>query len=327
MKPSHLVRVVAPAVAAFALLAGSAAAATPPLPTVHGGGTASLFATGPDTPTSFAFGKGHVFVSDGTIPAGGVDVVKAGVATKLPSSLIGSFGVTWHAGALYVSALTTIQKWSGWNGTTFTKQKTIFNAPKGFPGFNGLAFGANGRLYVGVDVGQKNDHGPATAPYQYDVLSMTASGHDLKIVAKGIRQPWQFAFPAHSNSPFVSDLGQDTGAKNPPDFVLRVKPHQNYGFPKCNRIKAKPCKHFTKPFKRFAPHTSVMGLAIMGKRLYMSEFPGKVVSMSLKGGPVKTVATGFTGTIVGLGAHAGSLYVGQTSTAPGTSGYVFKITP
>jgi glucose/arabinose dehydrogenase len=331
LKRSHLVRVIAPAVAAFGLIAGSAAAANPPLPTVSGGGTASLAAVGPGTPTAFAFGKGQVFVSDGTLPGGGVDVIKAGVATKLPGSPIASFGVAWHKGTLYVSALAQIQAWSGWNGTSFTKKQTIFKGSKQFPGLNGLAFGGNGRLYVGVDVGQKNDHGPATAPYQYDVLSMTTTGHDLKIVAQGIRQPWQFAFPAGSSSPFVSDLGQDSGAKNPPDFVLRVKPGQNYGFPKCNHIKAKPCRGFAKPWKTFAPHSDVMGLAILGKRLYMTEFgaatPQRVVSVPLKGGHVKTVATGFTGPVVGLGARGHSLYVGQVSTGQASSGYVFKVTP
>ena len=47
-----------------------------------------------------------------------------------------------------------------------------------------------------------------------------------------------------SSSPFVSDLGQDSGAKNPPDFLLRVRRGQAYGFPQCNWTKAKACKGF-----------------------------------------------------------------------------------
>ena len=68
-----------------------------------------------------------------------------------------------------------------------------------------------------------NDHGPATlSPHLYDILSFNANGKGLKVFASGIRQPWQMAFPKGSSSPFVSDLGQDSGAKNPPDFILRV---------------------------------------------------------------------------------------------------------
>ena len=65
--------------------------------------------------------------------------------------------------------------------------------------------------------------------------------------------------------------------------MLRVKQGQNYGFPKCNWVKASACASFATPFKMFAPHSDVMGLGIIGKRLYMSEFGGstapRVVSM------------------------------------------------
>ena len=69
--------------------------------------------------------------------------------------------MTWHKGALYVSggAVTKkgiawqLQAWSGWNGKKFAKQKVIWTAPKGLDGLNGIAFGPDGRLYVGVDVG------------------------------------------------------------------------------------------------------------------------------------------------------------------------------
>ena len=239
-----------------------------------------------------------------------------GTAKLVPGSPKFSFGVVWHKGTLYVSAGSKLLAWSGWNGTKFAKQKTFYKAPKQFPGFNGLAFGANGRLYAGVDVGRHNDHGPATAPYQYDVLSFNTAGGKPQIVAKGIRQPWQMAFPAGSNKPFVSALGQDSGATNPPDFLLAVKQGQNYGFPKCNWLVPSKCKNYAKPFKSFSSHTDVMGVAINGKRLYLSEFgccggPPQVVSMPMSGGKVKPLVTGFVAPIVGLGIHNGVLYVGD----------------
>ncbi|MBV8987045.1 MAG: hypothetical protein JO372_00655, partial [Solirubrobacterales bacterium] len=57
--------------------------------------------------------------------------------------------------------------------------------------FNGLAFGADGRLYVGVDVGLTNDHGPKKS-LRYDILRFNAAGKNMKVFATGIRQPWQF---------------------------------------------------------------------------------------------------------------------------------------
>ena len=161
----------------------------------------------------------------------------------------------------------------------------------------------------------------------YDILSLNANGSGLKIFATGIRQPWQMAFEKGSNDPFVSALGQDKGAKNPPDFVLRVHQHDNYGFPKCNWTKGSPCAGYTKPFQTFAPHTDIMGMAIIGKKLYMTSFlgttgkAGEVFSMPLTGGKLTPVVTGFVGPTVGLGTDGHSLYIGELT------GQVFKVTP
>ena len=163
----------------------------------------------------------------------------------------------------------------------------------------------------------------------YDILSIKPNGKGLKVFATGIRQPWQLAFPTGSSSPFVSDLGQDKGANNPPDFVLRVKQGDNYGFPHCNWIVPSKCGGYTKPFQRFGPHTDIMGLAIIGKRLYMTSFlgstgkgpGGEVLSMPLSGGTAKPIVKGFVAPTVGLGVRGSSLYVGELT------GQVFRVTP
>jgi glucose/arabinose dehydrogenase len=327
------------AVATSALAAGP-----PPPPTATNGHQVQLVASGLHTPTSFAFGAGQVFEGDGGAetanpPNGGVFVLKNGTGTLIPGSPVFVGGLAWHKGALYVSGgvLTAkgpkwqIQKWTGWNGTTFTSQKAIYTAPKGFQGFNGIAFGADGRLYVGVDTGllNNNDHGPATlSPYLYDILSMKTNGKGLKVFATGIRQPWQMAFPKGSSSPFVSDLGQDKGAKNPPDFILRVHKGDNYGFPACNWTSASKCAGFAKPFQQFGPHTDLMGMVIMGNRLYTTSFTGigakgagEVLSLPLKGGKLKPLLKGFVAPTVGLGGNGGWLYVGELT------GQVYRVRP
>ncbi|HEY2258703.1 MAG TPA: hypothetical protein VGH45_03280 [Solirubrobacteraceae bacterium] len=331
--------------AAGAVFAASAAAAPPgpPPPTATGGQKVTQVASGLSTPTSFAFGGGTVFEGDGGAsngpPNGGVYVLKGGTGTKLAGSPQFVAGLAWHKGALYVSAgfLTPkgakfqLLKWSGWNGSTFTKRRAIYTAPKKFDGFNGIAFGPDGRLYVGVDVGltNNNDHGPARTPYVYDILSIKPNGKGLKVYATGMRQPWQLAFAPGSRVPFVSNLGQDKGPKNPPDFVLKVRKGDNYGFPQCNWIQKSKCKGFTKPFKFFGPHQDIMGLAVIGKRLYMTSFLGSsgkgpggaVFSMPLSGGRLKPVLTGFVAPTVGLGASGKTLYVGELT------GQVFKVNP
>ena len=319
----------------------------PPLPTSTNGHRVQLFASGLKTPTSFAFGDGSVFEGDGgnsegsAPPNGGVFLLKGGNATEIAGSPQFVAGLAWHKRALYVSGgsvtskgvVWRLQKWTGWNGTTFKTQRSIYRAPKKFDGFNGIGFGANGRLYVGVDVGltDGNDHGPATtSPHVYQILSLTPNGKHLKVFARGMRQPWQMAFPGGSNSPYVTDLGQDAGAKNPPDFILRVRAGQNYGFPKCNHTSAKACKGFATPFRKFGPHTDLMGIGLHRSRLYLTSFLGRkakgpggeVFSMSLKGKsfkPLKPLITGFVAPTVGLGIHGGYLYVGELT------GQVFRL--
>jgi hypothetical protein len=149
-----------------------------------------------------------------------------------------------------------------------------------------------------------------------------------------MRQPWQLAFPAGSSSPFVSDFGQDEPAsiqKTVPDFILRVRAGQNYGFPNCNWIVATKCTKFATPFKFLAPHTDPGGLGIIGNRLYLSEFgfvlPAKVQSIPVSGGALKTLLTGFKGEqFIALGTNGGWVYVGEPTTAPGT-GRVFRVKP
>jgi glucose/arabinose dehydrogenase len=325
-----------------------AASGPPPPPKATNGHTVQLVASGLHTPTSFAFGAGQVFEGDGGVesknapPNGGVFVLKNGTATELPGSPGFVAGLAWHDGALYISggSLTPtgpkwqLWKWSGWNGTTFATQKAIYTAPKKFQGFNGIAFGADGRLYVGVDTGllNNNDHGPSsTSPFVYDILSFKSNGTGRQVFATGIRQPWQMAFPKGSSSPFVSDLGQDSGAKNPPDFILRVHKGDNFGFPGCNWTSGSNCTGFAKPFQQFGPHTDLMGMVISGKRLYMTSFlgigakgTGEVLTMPLSGGKLTPLVKGFLGPTVGLGGNGGWLYVGQVGDAT-HPGLVYRV--
>ncbi len=329
-------------------LAATADAAGPPPPTSTNGKSVHLVAQGGGiaTPTSFAFGDHQVFEGDGGSssssgpPNGGVFLLKHGTGNKLAGSPNFVSGLAWRKGTLYVAGGSftaagprfKILAWSKWNGHRFRKRRAIYTAPKTFQGFNGLAFGPHGRLYVGVDVGllNNNDHGPAnTSPYLYDILSMKHNGKDLKVFAQGMRQPWQMVFPAHSGSPYVSDLGQDTPTKvanKSPDFLLRVNAGDNYGFPKCTWRFPKLCKGFSTPLRMFSPHTDVMGLGIIGGRIYMSEFVGNqgksglVVSLPLSGqGAPKTLLTGFVAPVVGLATHKGWVYVGELT------GQVFRV--
>jgi glucose/arabinose dehydrogenase len=349
MRIRSLATAAATAAAALGGLGVSSAIAAqgpPPPPKATGGQKVTMLAAGLHTPTAFAYGHGTLFEADGgpdssKVPQGGVYAIKHGTATELKSPLVFSAGLAWHHGALYLSGAYlgkagptwVIEKWSGFNGTRFASQKVLYTAPKGFGGFNGIAFGPDDRLYVGDDVGltDGNDHGPATtSPHVYEILSMTAAGKDVTTFASGIRQPWQMVFPVGSSSPLVSDLAPDKGKyRNGLDQVLKVSSGDDFGFPDCSPLMGTPCPDAPAAFATFTPHTDIMGLAIIGHTLYMSSFAGigarakagEVLSMPLSGGTPKPVLTGFVAPVVGLGAHGATLYVGELT------GQVFSIRP
>ncbi|HWD65408.1 MAG TPA: hypothetical protein VG405_09560 [Solirubrobacteraceae bacterium] len=347
---------VASVVAAVSGVAGASAATGAPAPKTYQGAKVAQYATGQGNLTSFAWLNGTMFAGDSgnsqSLPNGGLDVIKNHVVVRIPSPLVFVAGLAVRNHVLYISGAQfgsqgpefQILAWSGWNGATFTHQRVVYTGPQGFQGFNGLAFAPNGRLLVGVDVGllNGNDHGPAsTSPYVYDILSMNTSGKNVKVFAKGIRQPWQMAFAKGDSSPFVSALGQDCTGANPcastappanvPDFILHVKQGQNYGFPKCNRTKGSPCKGYAKPFKTLRPHFDPMGIAVVGKTLYITSFlgpkfqGGALYSMPITGGKLKPVVTGFPAGTDALAAHSGALFVGGSTEATNT-GVVYKVT-
>ena len=328
---SRLVRLAtAGAVALGVYVLGAAAANAQPLPISSNGNAVTLVASGLGTPTSFAFGDGAVFEGDGgnstgPIPNGGVFHLTGGVGVLLADSPQFVSGITWHDNALYVAGGTVtstgpvwqLQRWSGWNGTSFSSRQVLITAPPGFDGTNGIGFGANGRLYLGVDVGltDGNDDGPPTlSPFLYDILTFNKNGGDPRVFATGIRQPWQMAFLPGSNDPFVSDLGQDTNEPEPDDFLLHVSEGQNYGYPDHTPL----WSGTPGPFQAFPPHTDVMGVGIFGSHIYLSEFgvqpPARVpqvVTIPLTGGTPHTLLSGFVAPIVGLGINGDRLYIGE----------------
>jgi glucose/arabinose dehydrogenase len=323
---SRTLKLLVVLLAALALPAATALAA--PSPTTARGSRLQLLAGGLNVTTAFAFGDGHVFAAAGgsedATTSGGVYLIQRGQAHLLPGSPDHVFGITWHRGSLYISARNELFAWSGFDGSRFNTQRTIYSAPPTFTNFNGLAFGADGRLYTGVSVGEI-DYGPVHSPFARDILSFSSTGKGPRVVARGMRQPWQMVFPRGSSSPYVSDLGQDRGATNPPDMILRIRPGQAYGFSRCNWTVVAACKGYARPFRLLTAHTDPMGIGIIGKRLYFAEYgvvrPPKVVSMPLRGGRLRTEASGFPNQIVGLGTHDGWVYVG------GQNGQIWRFRP
>lgn len=331
----HRARLARAAALALALVPLGAVAATaqdrgdgpPPPPRAAGGAQVETVAQGVPTPTQFAFAAdGTAFVAaagaeDGSGP-GGVYLLKDGRATAIPGAPRMVFGAAWKGDVLYLSSGPQILAARGWDGTRFAKIEPVFTGPKKFPGFNGIAIGPNGRIYAGVTMTERGDSRAVRAPYAQSVISMTTAGKQVKTVSRGLRQPWMLTFAPGQSSPLVTALGQENlGRRQPPDYVIRARQGQDYGFPTCNWSRPKACKGFAKPISLLPAHSSPMGIGVIGKKVYLALFTGvgrgpQVVSVPLKGGSKTTpVLSGFAAPVVALGTHDGYVWAGDVTGA------------
>ncbi len=323
------------AAGAAAIVAASAgsAAGPPPPPKAAGGQAVAVLARGVPTPTAFAFGAGQVFVAaagDEQHPkiTGGVYTLRGGQAAKFPGSPRAVFGLAFGKGTLYVSTGSAILAWSGWNGRSFKQKRVVTRGPGNFSGFNGLALGPDGRLYSGVSLGNRktDDFQHGATSYANGFLAIDTRTGRLELIATGLRQPWQAVFVPGLRGAVVDDLSQENlGRKRPPDRIVVAVPGSDFGFPDCP-AQPKSCGQYPKPFAVFPAHASPTGLGLVGKRLYVGLFGGtgkgpEVVAMSSKGGAYRPFLTGFVAPVVGVGGHAGRLYVGDLT------GSIYRVTP
>jgi glucose/arabinose dehydrogenase len=326
----RLTRTLWAALAGSLMLAATASAQGPPPPTAANGAAVQTVAQGVPTPTQFAFAGGTLFAAAGGSeepggPPGGVFVLKNGTATRVPNSPAAVFGVAWRKGKLYLSAGPKLLVWSKWNGTTFKKRKTLRQLPTKSAWWNGLAFGPDGRIYAGIGFNDKDEFTrPKNLPYNKSWVSIKTNGKGLRVVARGLRQPWMTTFV--NGRPFLSVLAQDNFDPPPPDWIVNPRQGQDYGYPKCNRSKPKPCRGYAKPFTTFPNHASPMGLGAIGKKLYVALFGGlgtgpTVVSVPLKGGDPTPFLTGYVAPVVALGVNKGWVYTGDLT------GAVYKVKP
>ncbi|MCO5316273.1 MAG: hypothetical protein M9938_08945 [Solirubrobacterales bacterium] len=320
-------RVIGFAVAAMAILAvalpTAASAIGPPLPKEVHGRKVSLYATGVAIPTQYAFAGRKTFIAGAKEgkPPGGIFVRRPGsrVAKKVPGTGPNAFGVAFRHGRLYVSTGNRLIVYRNWNGRRFLHKRNIFKRPrKSFTSLNGIAIGPDGRLYAGLSF--EFDHAASTRPLANGVISMKRSGRDVRVVSRGLRQPWMMTFVPGQRFPIVSDLAQDEPEGTlAPDLLVRARPNSDFGFPTCTWESGSPCDGFTKPlmvFPALDPSPSPMGLAARGRTVYVALFGGlgqgpEVVRTTPAGAEPKPVLTGFVAPVLSVASHHGFLYAGD----------------
>jgi glucose/arabinose dehydrogenase len=135
---------------------------------------------------------------------------------------------------------------------------------------------SHGRLYFGsgstCDACREHDPRSAT------ILSMHVDGSDLRVVARGLRNPYGLALQPGTGRLYASvNNRDDLGPNEPAETVVRVRKGADYGWPTCwpsyrRRRLVGSCRGVARPAAYLEPHSSADGIAFWRGALYVAEW-------------------------------------------------------
>ena len=264
------------AIVAAALLAPSAGA--PPVKiVVPAGYKVSTFAAGLEHPTAMAWGPGrrlYVTEDSGLVVVARRGSVKPAVVAR---GLLTPLGLAWRNRTLFVSDQGRLLRYS-LQGLALARGKVVVRRlPFGEHQQDNVVVGRGDRLYLGngstCDVCLERDRRSAA------ILSLKPNGTDVRVVARGLRNPFGLAFQPGTGRLYASVNGQDKlGTKQrpePAEGVVLVRDGAFYGWPRCwpsytKKRLAGRCRAVTAPVAYLEPHSSADGIAFWRGDLFVA---------------------------------------------------------
>ena len=299
------------------LVVTGAAGAAPALK-VPPGYRAEVFARGLDRPTAMAFGPGGSLY----VTQEGGEVVRLDRRGRRPKVILRGFrtplGLTWHHGALVVSAQGTL-----WRVRGGQRAPIVSRLPFGRHQQDNVV-SHRGRLYFGS--GSTCDVCRERSRLSAAVLSVGLNGRGLRVVARGMRNPYGLAVDPATGRLYASVNERDElGDREPAETIVAIARGRNFGWPRCwpsyrrKRLVGR-CAGITRPVAYLEPHSAPAGMAFWRGALYVTEWGEylkrthgrKLVRVLLRDGraaAVSTFATGFVHPIAALVDSSGALLV------------------
>jgi glucose/arabinose dehydrogenase len=228
---------------------------------------AEIYATGLERPTAMAYGPdGRLYVAEET-----GDVVAVRPNARRPRTFASGFptplGLAWRGRMLFVSAQGRLEKLQLRSGRAAARRVVLEGLPFGRHQQDSVVVGFDGRLYLGsgstCDACREKDARSAT------VLSVLPSGRDLRIVARGLRNPFGLAFQPGTERLFATVNGQDNlpdpSAPEPAEMLVLIRRGAHYGWPRCwpswsRKRMVGACEGVTRPVAYLETHSSADGL-------------------------------------------------------------------
>jgi glucose/arabinose dehydrogenase len=276
------------------------------------GYAASVYANGLTHPTALAFRPGGgLYVTEDT---GGLAVIARGRrrARTIARALGVPLGLVWlDRSHLVVSTQGKLLRLTiAPSGVVAAKKILLAHLPYGLhQQDNVVRF--RGRLYFGsgstCNACAEHDRRSAA------VLSVRPDGTGLRVVARGLRNPYGLVVDTKHNRILVSvngrdDLGSRTDPE-PAEMVVALRSRRNFGWPSCwpsaRLLKLSgSCQGVTPPLAYLEPHASADGMAFWHGTLYVAEwgqydshrFGRRLVRVRLRGpmaSRVSVFASGF----------------------------------
>jgi glucose/arabinose dehydrogenase len=274
------VNVVAGGLVALAVLAVGAAGGTRGI-SVPAGFRVETFARGLAHPTAMAYGPdGRIYV---TQDGGTLVAIRRGARAPrvLVRGLRTPLGLAWIGSAVFVSEQGRLERFVLRSGRLADRRVLVRGLPFGRHQQDNVVVGPNGRLYWGsgstCDVCRERDRRSAT------VLSLRPDGSDLRVVARGLRNPYGLAFQPGTGRLYATVNGQDEigtpSDPEPAEMLVVVRRGAFYGWPGCwpnartLRLSGS-CRGVAAPAAYLEPHSSADGLAFYTGRSFPRAYRG-----------------------------------------------------
>ena len=236
---------------------------------------AEIYARGTmDNPTTMTFGPdGKLYIAD---IAGDLWVAEdkdgdhiAETITKLGGGFQLLLGLLWHNDELFISSAGKIEAYKVRDGKLADKRIVAANLPSMIyqpHSNNSLTLGLDGRIYFGV--GSTVGSGEEPNPQAGAILSVSPDGGDVKVVARGLGNPFEVGFNA-SGDMFSGDNPPTAPDGGPaPDEFNQIVDGGDYGFLSQSIL----TNTVREPLVEFPQHSTPTGLAFYTGKTYPAEY-------------------------------------------------------
>jgi glucose/arabinose dehydrogenase len=251
-------------------LAGASAHGAADAIRVPPGFAVDVYARGLERPTALAWGPGGVLYA--TQEGGAVVRVKPRKA--IAKGFATPLGLAWDGGRLFVSAQGTL-----WRIERGRRRAIVSKLPFGRHQQDNVVV-QRGRLYFGS--GSTCDACSEKNRLSATVLSVRPDGTDLRVVARGLRNPFGLAVDRATGRLYASvNERDDLGPAEPAETVVEIRPGRRFGWPACwpsyrRKRLVGACRGVTKPLAYLEPHSSADGLAVYRGDAFGEAFDGNL---------------------------------------------------